>query len=328
MIQWMISLLVCAALCGAASLAATRSCRKKMQVEMDGLLQALDRTIGGELVEASFDESMNSAVAERLNRIVQLWGEQKARAEDERDTVKSLISDISHQVRTPLSNILLYAQLLKEQPLTEECLLLAGKIQRHSEKLEFFMKELVKSSYTEKAMISLHPELVDVRELVGTSCQMIEMEALKKNIRMKRKDAGASCCVDKKWTIEAIANVLENAVKYSPEDSVIAIETCLYDSFVCVKIRDQGAGIKEEEQGRVFERFYRSEDVKEQPGFGIGLYLTREVLSKEGGYVKINSRQGEGTEIALYLSRYGSLAESSFYRSSYFSNKSHLNHHL
>lgn len=306
MTDWMILLLVCAALLGAASLAVVRGYRKKMQAEMDTLLQALDRSIGGELLEASFNESMNSAVAERLNRIVLLWGEQRDRAEDERDTVKSLISDISHQVRTPLSNILLYAQLLKEQPLTEDGLLLADKIQRHSEKLEFFMKELVKSSYAEKAIISLCPQMVDVRELVGTSCQMVELAALKKNIRMTRQDISASCYADKKWTIEAMANVLENAVKYSPENSVIAIETCLYDSFACVKIHDQGPGIREDEQGRVFERFYRGKDVKEQPGFGIGLYLTREVLSKEGGYVKIKSRQGEGTEVALYLSRYGS----------------------
>lgn len=306
MIEQMVPLFVCAALCGAASLAAIQYYRNKMQAEMDSLLQALDRTIGGELLEASFDESMNSAVAERLNRIVQLWGDQRELAEEERDAVKSLISDISHQVRTPLSNILLYAQLLKEQPLTEDGLLLAGKIQRHSEKLEFFMKELVKSSYTEKAIISLHPHLVDVRELVGTSCQMIELEALKKNIRIKREDISADCYADKKWTIEAMANVLENAVKYSPQNSAIDIETYIYDSFVCVKIRDQGTGIREADQGRVFERFYRSEDVKEQPGFGIGLYLTREVLSKEGGYVKIKSRPGEGTELALYLSRYSS----------------------
>ena len=77
-----------------------------------------------------------------------------------------------------------------------------------------------------------------------------------------------------------------------------------YESFVCIQVQDQGCGIKEEEQGMIFERFYRSESVSNEPGFGIGLYLVREVLSKQGGYVKIKSKIGKGTTVQLYLSRY------------------------
>ena len=109
------------------------------------------------------------------------------------------------------------------------------------------------------------------------------------------------CYADKKWTTEAIANVLDNAVKYSPIKSVIEISVICYEVFVCIRIKDDGIGIREEEQGLVFRRFYRSDDVKEQDGYGIGLYLVREVLAKQGGYARIRSEHGKGTVMQLYL---------------------------
>lgn len=304
--EWMVPLILTGLLWGSVSLWLIRVYRKRMQNMLDSLLQTLDRAVSGQIQKAAFNESMNAAITERLNRMVQIWGMQRDHAQEERDTVKSLISDISHQVRTPLSNIMIYSQLLKEQPLNQEACLLTEKIQKHAEKLEFFMKELVKSSCAEKSFITVHPERIDARVLIGTACQAAELGALKKKILVKTEEpAGeALCYADKKWTAEAIENVLENAVKYSPEGSTITIETRLYESFVCVTVRDQGMGIREEEQGRIFERFFRSKDVKEQPGFGIGLYLAREVLSKQGGYMKVWSRPGAGTEMALYLSRY------------------------
>nr|WP_275891378.1 HAMP domain-containing sensor histidine kinase [Ruminococcus sp. OA3] len=224
-------------------------------------------------------------------------------AREERDVIKSLISDISHQVRTPLTNIMLYTGLLKEQSLEEGAAALTDKIDRQTEKLDFFMRELVKSSYTEQAMISVSPEMINVEEVIDTACQMTELAAMKKNIDLKIEKTEAFCYADKKWTTEALGNVLENAVKYSPEQSAVQITTVLYESFVCVRVRDEGIGIREEEQGRVFERFYRSDVVKNEPGFGIGLYLVRAVLSKQGGYARIKSKPGEGTTVEVYLAR-------------------------
>lgn len=304
--EWIVPLIVTGLIWGGASLWIIRRYKKYMQDMTDSLLQALDRAISGHIQDTAFDESMNSAITERLNRMVQIWSRQRDTAQEERDTVKALISDISHQVRTPLSNILIYSHLLKEQPLDKESSLLAGKIQKHSEKLEFFMKELVKSSCAEKAFITLQPERLDAKVLIAMACQAAELGALKKKILIKTKapEGEILCYADKKWTVEALENVLENAVKYSPEGSVITIEIKIYESFVCMTVRDQGIGIREEEQGRIFERFFRSKDVKDQPGFGIGLYLAREVLSKQGGYMKVRSRYGEGTEMFVYLSRY------------------------
>lgn len=278
--------------------------QNRMETTYQELIQKLDRAIGGEILETAYDESMDAAVVERLNRVVQVSGMNQGKAERERDVIKSLISDISHQIRTPLTNIMLYVGLLQEQDFDENAMLLVHKIQKQSDKLDFFMRELVKSSYAEQEMVSIHPEMTEVKEILNTACQMVELAAIKKEINIVQEEIKVSCYADKKWTTEALGNVLDNAVKYSPEKSEITVNVILYESFVCIQVKDQGIGIREEEQGMVFERFYRSKDVSSEPGFGIGLYLVREVLSKQGGYVKIKSEIGKGTTIQLYLSRY------------------------
>lgn len=289
--------------CVAVCVFVSRHLQARMEMTYQNLLQSLDRAIGGEIQDTLYDESMDAAVAERLNRIVRISGMNQERAERERDMVKSLISDISHQVRTPLANIMLYAGLLRERDIDHDAMALVEKIGKQSEKLEFFMKELVRSSYAEQEMISIHPQTVSVEEIVNASCQIVELAALKKKIGIVRDETDALCYADRRWTVEALGNVLDNAVKYSPENSQIQVNVIPYESFICIQVRDQGIGMKEEEQGLVFERFYRSKAVSNEPGFGIGLYLVREVLSKQGGYVKIKSRIGKGSAVQLYLSR-------------------------
>ena len=278
--------------------------RKKLSESYNNLLQKLDVAINGETQGVVYDESLDAAITERLNRIVQISSLQKRNAEEERDVVKSLISDISHQVRTPLSNIMLYVGLLKEANLDDKALALADKIESNSEKLDFFMKELIKSSYTEQEIITVYPQKINIEELVSKACQLVELLALKKNIIICRQNTDGICYADKKWTVEAIGNIIENAIKYSPENSKVYINVISYESFICIQVKDTGIGIAEKEQGKVFQRFYRGENVKNNSGFGIGLYLAREVLSKQDGYIKLDSKLNKGTTVNIFLSRH------------------------
>ena len=291
--------------CGFCIFAATkRYYQSQAEKTYENLLHILDRSLQGDLTCSSYDESMDAAVTARLNRLMRISQTHRQSAEEERDTVKALISDIAHQVRTPLTNMMLYTGLLKEQPLSADARHLADRLQKQSDKLDFFMKELVRSSYMEQEMIAIAPTQVSVTELIRSACQMVELAAIKKEIVLAAdtKQVEELCCyADKKWTTEAIANVLDNAVKYSPIKSVIEISVICYEVFVCIRIKDDGIGIREEEQGLVFRRFYRSDDVKEQDGYGIGLYLVREVLAKQGGYARIRSEHGKGTVMQLYL---------------------------
>ncbi len=278
--------------------------KREMEAVYQGLLLKLDRAITLGAREVSYDESMDAAVSERLRRILEISGMHKEKAQKERDVVQSLISDITHQVRTPLTNIMLYTGLLQEKEKDGETAVLIEKISQASLRLDFFMRQLVKSSCAEREMIALSPKLTKAGEIVGMACQAQELSAMKKNIVFVREVTEDMCFADKKWTIEAVANVVENAVKYSPENSRIEVKTIPYESFVLIEVKDFGIGIKEEERGLVFGRFYRSEDVKDLPGFGIGLYLVREIISGEGGYVKIKENPEGGTIVQVYLSRF------------------------
>ena len=107
---------------------------------------------------------------------------------------------------------------------------------------------------------------------------------------------------DEKWTTEALLNIVDNAVKYTEKGSVTL---CMkeYEMFVCIEVADTGIGIPEEEQAKIFSRFYRSNDVRDKEGGGIGLYLARQIISGEGGYMKVSSKPGEGTVFGVYLAK-------------------------
>lgn len=293
-----------AAVCLAVYILLRRHYEKKMKETYRKLIQSLDRALAGELPEISYDESMDGAVMERIGRILRAYHVNHDKAGKERDAIQSLISDISHQIRTPLAGIMLYGGLLKEQKLSPETESLADKIQKQSEKLDFFMKELIRTSYIEQEMISISPEKIEVESIVDMAFQNVELAALKRGVTLVRREISGVCYADRKWTAEALGNVLDNAIKYSPEGASVHVETIAYESFLCIQVQDFGIGIREEEQERIFERFYRSDDVRNQPGFGIGLYLVREILRKEGGYVKVESEKGNGTKVKLFLSCY------------------------
>ena len=277
--------------------------RNRMLSQYNRFLQKADEILGGKKIDSIYDESLDSAISERLHRIVEISNMQKETAQQERDIIKSLISNISHQIRTPLANIILYAGLLKDELTDSSSCRLADKIEKNAEKLEFFMKELIKSSYAEQEMISVNPKITDLDKILKKSCQSVELEAMKKNITIHPDVKNYPVYADSKWTEEVFTNIIENAIKYSPDNSEIRIQSIVYESFIGIQVIDQGIGIPEQEQGKVFQRFYRGSNVTDKQGFGIGLYLAREVLSKQQGYVKLNSRQNQGTIVEVFLSR-------------------------
>ena len=108
---------------------------------------------------------------------------------------------------------------------------------------------------------------------------------------------------DRKWTQEALANIVDNAIKYTAKGGKVSITSKEYELFARIDVSDTGIGIAEVEQAQIFGRFYRSQDAADEKGAGIGLYLAREILTKEGGYIKVSSRPGEGSCFSIFLPR-------------------------
>lgn len=278
--------------------------RKTVKRMMQTVLDRINEAIAGNYSQTIYDESMMSAIEERLNQFLAISTETKQITAKERDTIKSLVSDISHQTRIPLSNILLYSQILQERSdLPQEITGIVNQIQNQADKLDFLIKALVKSSYLENELISIAAEPERIDKLVLLSCQEVEMHALQKEMVIEYEECGLSCSFDLKWTLEAVSNILENAIKYSPPQSKVVIKVIVYELFCRIDIKDSGMGISEEEQGLIFQRFYRSPKVQKEKGLGIGLYLAREIIIRQGGYIKVISEPGQGALFSVFLSR-------------------------
>lgn len=271
----------------------------------------LDAALSGDFQENDYDETKLSRLESKWKRFLAASMLSRENLNREKENVKSLVSDISHQTKTPMTNIRLYASLLGEliaaetgMQRQEEAVVMIGELARQTEKLEFLIQALTKMSRLESNIVEVRPEQQPITPLLQDVVAEAAMKADGKNIMIRNVYAGeAFACFDYKWTKEALGNVLDNAVKYSPPGSTVTLSVLEYEMYLAVSVRDEGRGIREEEIPKIFGRFYRAEEVSQEEGVGIGLYLTREILRKENGYVKVKSQLEKGSEFLLYLYR-------------------------
>lgn len=271
----------------------------------------LDVALSGDFQENDYDETKLSRLESKWKRFLAASMLSRENLNREKENVKSLVSDISHQTKTPMTNIRLYASLLGElieaetgMQRQEEAAVMIGELVRQTEKLEFLIQALTKMSRLESNIVEVRPEQQPITPLLQDVVAEAAMKADGKNITIRNVYAGeAFACFDYKWTKEALGNVLDNAVKYSPPGSTVTLSVLEYEMYLAVSVCDEGRGIREEEIPKIFGRFYRAEEVSQEEGVGIGLYLTREILRKENGYVKVKSQPEKGSEFLLYLYR-------------------------
>ena len=273
--------------------------------------EMLDAALQGNFRESDYDESELSRVETKWKRFLSTSALSKEQLEREKENVKSLVSDISHQTKTPVANIKLYTELLKERLCGEENtserqqeIRMAEEISRQADKLEFLIQSLTKMSRLESNILAVQPEEQGLQKLLEESIGDVTPKAEKKQIQIINNCVdNITAFYDFKWTKEAVCNVLDNAVKYSPRGGKVILSVTEYELYAAVSVRDEGIGIPEEVTARIFGRFYRAESVQQEDGVGIGLYLTREILRKQNGYIKVKSAPGKGSEFFLYLQR-------------------------
>ena len=263
----------------------------------------LDRAIAGNFAEERFDETELSALETRMARYLSANAVSARSLAEEKDAIKTLIADISHQTKTPIANLLLYAQLLGEQELPPESRTYASALERQAEKLRFLIDALVKTSRLETGVFAMTPKRHGIPQLLDAALSQAAPQAAAKGLALAAEPTDLTARFDLKWTAEALYNLVDNAVKYTPAGGSVTLSAQLLDSFCRVDVTDTGPGIPEGEQARIFRRFYRSPAASEEEGVGIGLYLTRQIAAGQGGYCKLTSRPGEGSTFSLYLPR-------------------------
>lgn len=266
----------------------------------------LSTAIDGGFGEESFDESAPSALESRMARFLNGSARSLRGVQRQRESIQRLLSDISHQTKTPLANLRLYSSLLMEEELTPRQREQAQVILQQSEKLSFLIETLVKLSRLETDVLAVTPKSQPLAPLLERAVSQAKAAAEQKGIALQlhlQQQAEMKALYDLRWTAEALGNLLDNAVKYTSPGGCIQVSATQYELFCRIDVRDNGIGIAEEEQAQIFGRFYRGRQVREQEGLGIGLYLAREIAQKQGGYLKLSSRPGQGSTFSLYLPR-------------------------
>lgn len=252
-------------------------------------------------------ETRESRLAGQLCRILNRARSKEKQAVKEKDQVMELISDLSHQLKTPLANIVMNMELLKEDSMDEEQ---RKEFLEHTRaqaaKMQWLMENLLKASRLEHGMIDFKAENTEIKSTIAKAVSAVYAQAAGKEISISVEEfRDFPLYHNPKWTAEALTNLLENAIKYSPDGSNVQIGISRMDIYTRVFVRDEGIGIPKKEYHRIFQRFYRGGQVEQEEGSGLGLYLAQLILQQEKGYITVDSKQGEGSTFSVFLLNQG-----------------------
>lgn len=274
---------------------------KKMYQNIDRML---DEVLNQEPVSQSdVREGKISALAGKAKRIQEKLELEVDRAEQEKEQVKGLISNMSHQLKTPLAAIMMYEEILEHETLTgEQYQKYLERIRLQSEKLDWILQSLFKMVKLEQNVICFEAEYILLRETILNAVNAVYEKAEKKRIEIIIEPF-ADCKIyhNRKWTAEVFVNLLENAIKYTGEGGSIHVKITPFEMYTQIAFEDNGIGIPEDEQLKIFKRFYRSREVENMEGSGIGLYLSKLIVEKEKGYLNVSSVYGQGSRFSVFL---------------------------
>lgn len=269
------------------------------------LERSLDEMVSGKAPEESgpLGDSLWGKVSSKLQKIYRIQNGKQAEAVEERRQIKELISDISHQTKTPIANMKLCLEMLEgTKPDEEEKELFLKRMGGQVKKLDFLLQSMVKMSRLETGVIEIHQKDAKIYDTLAQAVAAVVPPAEKKKIAVYVEcDEDLIISHDRRWTEEAVFNILDNAVKYTGEGGSIHITVAVQELFTKISIKDSGKGIARERQAEIFGRFYREPEVHDVDGIGVGLYLARKIITLQNGYIEVRSQPGEGAEFRIYL---------------------------
>ncbi len=271
----------------------------------DDICETVDAAIAGRQPEIlrPYDDSLTAKVQDRLMQYYDIMHEERLQSQRDKQTLQSLVSDISHQVKTPIANVKLYAGILNRQDIpAEKRTQFSDSMEAQINKLDFLMQSLVKMSRLETGTFILNPVESRLIDTIAQAMNTVWSKAEQKDIEISTA-CGTDITVwhDPKWTAEAIGNILDNAVKYTQAGGKISVTVRPWQFYTRIDISDTGIGISKEHYNHIFQRFYREEKVAAEEGVGLGLYLANRIITRQKGYISVKSRVGEGTTFSVYL---------------------------
>lgn len=235
------------------------------------------------------EDSLISKLQSKIEKLADTLRLQNEKERMEHENIKGLVSDISHQLKTPISNLKMYTDFLKNPELTkEERKQYVQILELSMERLTFLSESMIKVSRLESGLISLDCKEQSINETILQAVKDVYTNAKRTDIVIRYKE-GCKCEIfhDRRWTAEACFNLLDNAVKYGKAGDEIVLSVRELGTMLEICVKDCNTVIPQEERTHIFERFYRGKNAGKKEGVGIGLYLTREIIEKQGGYVSV-----------------------------------------
>ena len=255
----------------------------------------------------SISETLEPVLRDRLFSLQEQIQTDRAKLQEEKESTKAFVTDISHQLKTPVAALKTNLELLtgEEMTKTQQTEFLNSCISQ-LKGLENLTKALVNVSRMEKDMIQLSIQPADIGETILTAVSRMYEKAAEKDISIEMpQDSFPEHLLilhDQKWTVEVLVNLLDNAVKYSGPHTHITIRTESLTTYLKIDIEDEGIGIPKSDYPNIFKRFYRGDAVKDLEGSGVGLYLAREITEKQNGIIFVRSgHRRKGSVFSIQL---------------------------
>ena len=283
--------------------------RRRRAAELEELAGLVRDVLDDREIEekAAGEETLYGRIEHMLVRIQRMNRGRQEELTESRSRVQKLITEIAHQMRTPLANGGTYLELLegelseREDPVADPVPMYLEALRSSQEKLRFLTEEFIRISRLENNIIHIRKEERDIAGTIGYALAQVRPMAEEKGVRISEHlPEGLSCPHDPGWFGEALWNVLDNAVKYSQEGGRIWVEASRGELYLTIRVADEGIGIDEGEEARVFQRFYRGRRTASYEGLGVGLYLAREITARHGGFMEIQ-RRDPGVEVRVCL---------------------------
>ena len=281
--QVRLAVLACTAGISGASFFWVRFHHRQVALFADDICEMLDALMAGREPENYFpyEDSLSARVQGKLMQYCDMMKEEGLQNRRDKETIQELVSDISHQVKTPVANIKMFTGILKKNAL---------------------MQSLIKMSRLETGTFVLHMKEAPLSETIARAMSGVWAAAERKHISLEVQcHEELTALHDPKWTAEAVGNLLDNAVKYTPDGGTVQVTVEPWQFYTKLTVSDTGIGIDESHYHDVFQRFFREEEAADKEGVGLGLYLANGIINKQKGYISVKSQKGKGTAFSVYL---------------------------
>lgn len=247
---------------------------------------------------ADNEEGEISILKNNLYKVIVLLRSQNAMLEKDKVYLADALANISHQLKTPLTSMMVMTELLEREQEETKRKQFVETIDKQLEKMKWLITYLLRLSKLDAGTVVFHTDEIALEELFEASIEPYLLTMDLRNISVEKGKLKGTIRGDFNWTCEAVGNIVKNCMEHMDDGGHLYVETKDYSLYQSLILRDDGCGIEKDELPHIFERFYNGKRAKKD-SVGIGLALSKAIVEKEEGKILVKSEVGKGTEFEI-----------------------------